>query len=129
MGNNDQTVKELFAGSVGGITQVLTGQPFDTVKVRLQTQSHLYKGVGDCVSKIIKQEGVYGFYKGTLTPLIGVGACVSIQFGALEYMKRYFSKTNSNKNSLSLSQLFLAGAASGIANSVLSGPIEHIRTR
>jgi solute carrier family 25 carnitine/acylcarnitine transporter 20/29 len=61
---------------------------------------------------------------------VGVGACVSIQFGALEYMKRYFQSRNSDpKQSLSLSQLFLSGAASGIANSVLSGPIEHVRTR
>ena len=60
-----QTLKELFAGSVGGITQVLSGQPFDTVKVRLQTQPNppIYSGVGDCVRKIIAQEGLSGFYK------------------------------------------------------------------
>ena len=27
---------------------------------------------------------------GTLPPLIGVGACVSIQFGVLEIVKRFF---------------------------------------
>ena len=64
MGDN-QTAKELFAGSVGGITQVLTGQPFDTVKVRLQTQPipPVYSGVGDCVRQIYKKEGFAGFYK------------------------------------------------------------------
>ena len=77
----DQSLIELFAGSIGGITQVLTGQPFDTVKVRLQTQPNppIYNSVGDCVKKIVSQEGLKGFYKGTLTPLVGVGACVSIQ--------------------------------------------------
>ncbi|KAJ3040557.1 Mitochondrial carrier protein ymc2 [Rhizophlyctis rosea] len=132
-----QTLQELFAGSVGGIVQVLVGQPFDTVKVRLQTQSiekPEYTGLGDCVKKTIKNEGFGGFYKGTLTPLIGVGACVSIQFGALEYAKRQLTFLNARQNSptpsqLSLSQLFLAGAFSGISNSALSGPIEHIRTR
>ena len=63
-----------------------------------------------------------------------MGACVSIQFGALETMKRYFHGLNAKGSlnqsyPLSLSQLFLAGAASGLANSVLSGPIEHVRTR
>ncbi|KAI9003135.1 mitochondrial carrier domain-containing protein, partial [Gaertneriomyces semiglobifer] len=71
---------------------------------------------------------------GTLTPLIGVGACVSIQFGALEYAKRTFSVLNRKNGSthpehLSTPQLFLSGAASGLANSILSGPIEHVRTR
>jgi len=127
-----QTAKELLAGSFGGIVQVLTGQPFDTVKVRIQTQSlenPLYKGVGDCAVKTLKNEGPLGFYKGTLTPLIGIGACVSIQFGALEYMKRYFASRNSKDAPLTCSQLYFSGAVSGVANSVLSGPIEHVRTR
>ena len=48
------------------------------------------------------------------------------QFGALEAAKRYFREWN---DPLPISQLFLCGAFSGIANSILSGPIEHIRTR
>ena len=61
-----QTAKELFAGSVGGIVQVLVGQPFDTVKVRLQTQSSanpIYSGMVDCAAKTLKNEGLGGFYK------------------------------------------------------------------
>ncbi|KAI8911075.1 mitochondrial carrier domain-containing protein, partial [Gorgonomyces haynaldii] len=126
----DQTVKELLAGSFGGIVQVLVGQPFDTVKVRLQTQSTtnpVYSGMVDCAAKTLKSEGILGFYKGTLTPLVGIGACVSIQFGALETLKRAFS--GPQKKELTLSQLFLCGAGSGLANSVLSGPIEHVRIR
>ncbi|KAJ3215646.1 Mitochondrial carrier protein ymc2 [Dinochytrium kinnereticum] len=126
-----QTVKELFAGCVGGIVQVLTGQPFDTVKVRLQTQPDKYSSLVDCIKKTYANEGFVGFYKGTLTPLIGIGACVSIQFGALEASKRYFASQNPSKdpNALTAGQLYLSGAASGLANSFLSGPIEHVRTR
>ncbi|KAI9338494.1 mitochondrial carrier domain-containing protein [Obelidium mucronatum] len=88
----------------------------------------------DCVKKTLKNEGFRGFYKGALTPLIGIGACVSIQFSALEATKRYFTAQNAsrnqqNPNTLSYPQLFLSGSASGIANSVLSGPIEHVRSR
>ncbi|KAI9199835.1 mitochondrial carrier domain-containing protein [Polychytrium aggregatum] len=131
---SSQTLKELFAGSVGGIFQVLVGQPFDTVKVRLQTQPDQYGGMVDCVKKTLQNEGPLAFYKGTLTPLVGIGACVSVQFGALEAAKRYFVDHNksrglANPSDLNLGQLFLAGSCSGVANSVLSGPIEHIRTR
>ncbi|KAJ3276522.1 Mitochondrial carrier protein ymc2 [Terramyces sp. JEL0728] len=124
--SSTQTIKELFAGSIGGVAQVLTGQPFDTVKVRLQTQSRenpLYTGVADCVKKTVKNEGFLGLYKGTLTPLLGAGVCVAIQFSALESAKRFLGKD------LSLGQLYLAGAFSGICNSVVSGPMEHVRTR
>ncbi|RIB05761.1 mitochondrial carrier domain-containing protein [Gigaspora rosea] len=130
-------IKECASGTVGGIAQVLVGQPFNTVKVRLQTQipgqPPLYSNMLDCVRKTSK-EGFSAFYKGTTMPLVGIGACVSIQFAVLEHMKRFFNEINNERNGdktsvLTNSQLFLSGAAAGIANSVLSGPIEHIRTR
>ncbi|KAG1147323.1 hypothetical protein G6F37_000827 [Rhizopus arrhizus] len=120
-----QAVKDCLSGTVGGIVQVLVGQ-------RLQTQSAtnpLYTGMMDCVKKTRAKEGFGGFYKGTMTPLVGIGACVSIQFVVLEAMKRHFNGSNKAGEFLSNSQLYLAGAASGVANSFVSGPVEHIRTR
>ncbi|KAL2002087.1 hypothetical protein VTN02DRAFT_685 [Thermoascus thermophilus] len=61
-----------------------TGQPFDIVKVRLQTTSQ-YSNAFDCAAKILKNEGPLAFYKGTLTPLIGIGACVSVQSISLAF--------------------------------------------
>ncbi|KAF9207112.1 Mitochondrial carrier protein ymc2 [Haplosporangium sp. Z 27] len=133
-----QAVKDCASGTVGGFMQVFVGQPFDTVKVRLQTmpaplpgQAPLYTGTLDCVKKTLSKEGIKGFYKGTTTPLVGVGACVSIQFVTLQAMKRYYNNQNgpSANGFLSNSQLYIAGAASGITNSIISGPVEHIRTR
>ncbi|KAI7852790.1 mitochondrial carrier with solute carrier repeats [Circinella umbellata] len=126
-----QSLKDCAGGTVGGILQVLVGQPFDTVKVRLQTQSitnPVYKGMMDCVRQTHQKEGFRGFYKGTTTPLVGIGACVSIQFVAVEYMKRRFTQDNKGQP-LTNGQLYLAGATGGIANSIVSGPVEHIRTR
>ncbi|GMK53699.1 hypothetical protein CspeluHIS016_0102850 [Cutaneotrichosporon spelunceum] len=128
MGLN-QTQKDLIAGSAGGITQVLVGQPFDIVKVRLQTAAPgTYKSALDCATKLLKNEGPLGFYKGTLTPLLGIGACVSIQFGALEWAKRFFSSRNGGKE-LSYAELYASGAIAGAANTVVAGPVEHIRIR
>lgn len=71
-----RVVKDVFAGTCGGIAQVLSGQPFDTTKVRLQSAPEgTYSGTLDVVKKLLKNEGFAGFYKGTLTPLVGVGAC------------------------------------------------------
>lgn len=33
-----QVLKDVFAGTCGGIAVTLVGHPFDTIKVRLQTQ-------------------------------------------------------------------------------------------
>ncbi|KAH9446163.1 hypothetical protein MJO29_012500 [Puccinia striiformis f. sp. tritici] len=126
-----QVYKDLFAGTIGGITQVLSGQPFDIIKVRLQS-SNEYKGMSDAAVQIYRKEGFLGFYKGTSLPLIGIGACVSIQFGCLEASKRAFKErniANGNGHQLSLGQLYLSGAAAGVGNSIISGPVEHIRIR
>jgi hypothetical protein len=45
-------------------------QPFEIIKVRLQTQSKeapLYNGIADCLSKIVKNEGPLALYKGTFS--------------------------------------------------------------
>ncbi|TFK44304.1 mitochondrial carrier domain-containing protein [Crucibulum laeve] len=132
-----KTVKDLTAGTVGGIAQVLVGQPFDIVKVRMQTAPKgTYTGMVQCAGGILKNEGPLAFYKGTLTPLLGIGVCVSIQFGALEWCKRYFATQNAAKGlggpggtQLSGDQLFVAGVTAGLANGLVSGPVEHIRIR
>ncbi|OAX79650.1 hypothetical protein ACJ72_06027 [Emergomyces africanus] len=127
-----RTVKDLSAGAAGGIAQVLLGQPFDIIKVRLQTTTN-YSNALDCATKILKNEGPLAFYKGTLTPLIGIGACVSVQFGAFHEARRRLEELNAKKNplntSLSYSQYYMAGAFAGITNSLISGPIEHVRIR
>ena len=72
--------------------------------------------------------------QGTTLPLIGVGACVSIQFGVVQAAKRMFADQNKSRGlsvngNLSNLQLYSSGALAGIANSVLAGPIEHVRIR
>lgn len=71
-----------------------------------------------------------------MTPLLGIGLCVSIQFGALEYAKRAFASQNLARGlggekgaTLTGDQLFASGVFAGLANGVVSGPVEHIRIR
>ena len=48
-------------------SQVFVMQPFELIKVRLQTQSKQapqYSGILDCLGKIIKNEGPLALYKG-----------------------------------------------------------------
>ncbi|MCJ1484735.1 hypothetical protein MMC06_004908 [Schaereria dolodes] len=83
-------------------------------EVRLQTTTQ-YTNALDCATKILRNEGATAFYKGTLTPLVGIGACVR-----LDTIRRL---------SLGETTYYFSGAFAGIANSVISGPIEHVRIR
>ena len=78
---------EFIAGWMGGVGQILTAQPFDIIKIRLQTQnssaeigSKTYSGAFECFRRIVSEEGILSLYKGSLSPLLGVGTMSAIQF-------------------------------------------------
>lgn len=112
--------KDTFAGFVGGAVQVLVGQPFDLVKVRMQTGQ--YSSMYSAITNTLKNEGPLAFYKGTSAPLFGVGACVSIQFYAFHETKRQLAPWSST-----FPGIYTSGAAAGLANTVLTSPVEQAR--
>lgn len=87
----NQNLKDIISGFISGWAQVILMQPFEIVKIRLQTQSAAgtshYNGMVDCFKKIMFEEGPLAFYKGmlssysgTLSPLIGIGFYASSMF-------------------------------------------------
>ncbi|KAJ0922086.1 putative mitochondrial carrier domain protein [Helianthus annuus] len=68
--------KDLTAGTIGGAAQLIVGHPFDTIKVKLQSQPvpppgqlPRYSGAIDAVKQTIAAEGPRGLYKGMGAPL------------------------------------------------------------
>jgi len=65
---------EQSAGMIGKIIEY----PFDTVKVRLQSQPDdqplRYRGPLDCFKQSLKQDGIRGLYRGISPPLVGAAA-------------------------------------------------------
>lgn len=58
-----------------------SSQPFDLVKVRMQTAPDgFYKGTLDCFTKTVKTDGIRGLYRGMSTPLIGVTPIFAVSF-------------------------------------------------
>lgn len=52
-------LRSLVAGGVGGVFAVISGHPFDLVKVRLQTaEKGVYTGALDVVRKTAAREGM-----------------------------------------------------------------------
>lgn len=119
-------VKDTAAGFVGGVTQVLIGQPADLVKVRLQTSATPQTSI-DVIKHVFKNEGLLAFYKGTLPPLLGVGACVSLQFYGFYESKRQMLKLSGVQELNLWPQTYIAGACAGIINTPVTAPMEQLR--
>ena len=126
------SLKDFVSGSVAGVVQVLLGQPFDILKVRMQTRPDEYKSLVECFTKTLSNEGPMAFYKGTLSPLLGISLCVGIQFGSNEFAKNYFAKSNYRKTGnaeLSVIDYVRSGVFAGICNSFVISPVELIRIK
>ncbi|KAK9449889.1 mitochondrial carrier domain-containing protein [Limtongia smithiae] len=61
-----------LVGAVAGIITVYMTMPFDTVKTRMQSLASKteYRSTAHCASRLIREEGVLTFWKGT-TPRLG----------------------------------------------------------
>jgi solute carrier family 25 carnitine/acylcarnitine transporter 20/29 len=113
-------------GFVAGVTGTVAGYPFDTVKIRLQTQTlnyRLYSGSLDCFIKIAKQESILGFYKGMSSPMFGVAIINGVVFSIQNRSKGLF------ENPDAYFTLAITGAIAGAAQAIICSPIELVKTR
>lgn len=131
-----EALKDITYGSVGGIISKIVEYPFDTVKVRLQSQpDHLplrYAGPLDCFRQSIQQDGFRSLYRGVSAPLVGAAAENACLFWAYRLAKDALRATvlpTDIGDVLPLSALVTAGAISGALTSLVLTPIELVKCR
>uniref|UniRef100_A0A9J8BFE4 Mitochondrial 2-oxodicarboxylate carrier n=2 Tax=Cyprinus carpio TaxID=7962 RepID=A0A9J8BFE4_CYPCA len=101
---------QIIAGGSAGLVEICLMHPLDVVKTRFQIQRgkadpNSYKGLGDCFRTIFRTEGVYGFYKGILPPILA------------ETPKR------------AVKALSVAGLGSGLTEALVVNPFEVVKVR
>ena len=110
--------------------------PFDTIKVRLQSQPDYaplrYTGPLDCFKQSIHSEGLAGFYRGISAPLFGAAIETSSLFFSYRIAQDAFQAAvlpPVPEAPLPLSVLVACGAASGAFTSLLLTPIELVKCK
>jgi solute carrier family 25 (mitochondrial carnitine/acylcarnitine transporter), member 20/29 len=102
------------------------GYPFDTVKVRLQTQDYrnpMYKGTFDCIKKIVAKDSIAGLFRGISSPLASISVLNAIVFGVYGNVQRRTTDPDS------LLAHFCAGTAAGLCQTVICSPMELVKSR
>lgn len=130
-------LSHFIAGNVGGVIGLTLCYPLDTVKVRQQTRpAGTYKGIGDCLTTMTRQEGVRSLYRGLLSPVIGYGLIKSTAFGSYNAAKNQLiqwrsssssSSSNASPYRLTLFDLFVCGGFAGLAQTAVRCPVEQIK--
>ncbi|KAJ8774437.1 hypothetical protein K2173_016883 [Erythroxylum novogranatense] len=126
--------KDLTAGTVGGAAQLIVGHPFDTIKVKLQSQPAplpgqppKYSGAVDAVRQTLAAEGPRGLYKGMGAPLATVAAFNAVLFSVRGQMEALLRSEPGAP--LTVNQQVICGAGAGVAVSILACPTELIKCR
>ncbi|OAA73503.1 amino acid transporter arg-13 [Cordyceps fumosorosea ARSEF 2679] len=130
-----ETAEGILYGSIAGIVGKYIEYPFDTVKVRLQSQPDRlplrYQGPLDCFRQSLRADGFLGLYRGISAPLVGAAAETSSLF-IFESLGReilYATGLAPRDRPLSLPALYTTGAFAGALASFVLTPIELVKCK
>lgn len=120
--------KTVIAASSAAIIGVAAGYPFDSVKTRMQTEP--YKSIAACVRHTYQEEGVRGFFRGMLPPIVTVSIIKSISFSVYEESKSFckarFEYVRRQQLGSVMTLSTTAGAVSGAFIAAFSCPVSKI---
>ncbi|CDS04125.1 hypothetical protein LRAMOSA07080 [Lichtheimia ramosa] len=128
-----ENIQHSLAGAGAGVVSSVVTCPLDVVKTRLQNQGKAeagvipYRGTVGTLSRIWKEEGIRGLYRGLNVTLLGYLPTWAIYFTAYDYCKaRYGRNMDSDKAWL----VHIASAMSaGATSSCMTNPLWLIKTR
>ncbi|KAM3874728.1 mitochondrial ornithine transporter 1-like [Diretmus argenteus] len=126
-----QAIIDFSAGAAGGTACVLSGQPFDTAKVKMQTFPSMYRGFVHCFASTYREVGLRGLYKGTTPALIAnisENAVLFLCYNFCQDVVRYTSKMGRDET-LSDIQKACAGSLASIFSSLALCPTELVKCR
>ncbi|KAL0447385.1 UNVERIFIED_CONTAM: Mitochondrial carrier protein CoAc1 [Sesamum latifolium] len=122
-------VKELIAGGAAGAFAKTAVAPLERIKILLQTRTDFHSvGIYPSLKKILKYEGVAGFYKGNGASVIRI-----VPYAALHFMtyERYRLWILDNYSGLGTGPVvdLLAGSAAGGTAVLCTYPLDLARTK
>uniref|UniRef100_A0A674JP05 Solute carrier family 25 member 15 n=1 Tax=Terrapene triunguis TaxID=2587831 RepID=A0A674JP05_9SAUR len=115
----------------GGVACVVSGQPFDTIKVKMQTFPTMYRGFFDCSVRTYRQQGLPGLYQGTTPALLANVAENAVLFACYGFCQQLVRQLFGLSSVLELSDLqsALAGSFSSVFSSMVLCPAELVKCR
>ncbi|XP_055797325.1 mitochondrial ornithine transporter 1-like [Salvelinus fontinalis] len=121
----------LTAGAAGGVACVLSGQPFDTVKVKMQTFPSLYCGFLDCSLKTYRHDGLRGLYQGSVPALLANVAENTVLFACYGTCQQLTRRVFGLEKGSHLSDLqnALSGSLASVFSSLVLCPTELVTCR
>ncbi|KRX76132.1 Mitochondrial ornithine transporter 1, partial [Trichinella sp. T6] len=122
---------DFLAGTAGGIAAVYSGQPLDTVKVKMQSYPNLYRSSVGCLLKTFRQDQLRGLYAGTVPALVANVAENSVLFAAYGACQKAVAAVvdKSERGQLNPLENACAGSLAAVFASLVLCPTELVKCR
>jgi solute carrier family 25 oxoglutarate transporter 11 len=125
---------KVAAGTMAGALASAVGSPADLVLIRLQSDQTLpagqrrnYKGVGDALVRIVREEGFLGLWRGATPTIIRAMCLNAAMMSTADHVKESVAPLVGGEKTIAASTL--SAAASGVASAVASLPADLVKTR
>ncbi|AMD21264.1 HEL016Cp [Eremothecium sinecaudum] len=123
-----EAFRDIFFGGIAGAVGKVVEYPFDTIKVRLQTQPHhVFPTTWSCIRYTYAEEGLWrGFYQGISSPLFGAfleNALLFVSFNIGKHLTDVYTDFDI------LTKTVLAGAFAGAWASLVLTPVELVKCK
>ena len=115
---------DIIAGICAGIVSQIVSHPLDTIKVRFQIEKQTLR-LSHIIADIYAREGVQGFLKGMMSPLLGRTPVAASLFFAQGYSCRQLTERAPSLNSVYRN--FLSGVFSGFIYLNVSFPFDFLK--
>jgi solute carrier family 25 (adenine nucleotide translocator) protein 4/5/6/31 len=133
-------IKDFVAGGTSGCIAKCCTAPIERVKLIIQTQDAnpkimsgevpRYTGIGDCFSRIYKEQGLASFWRGNLTNCIRYFPTQAFNFAFKDTIKALFPKANPKKEFAKFFAINMAsGGLAGAGSLCIVYPLDYARTR
>lgn len=130
---------DFLMGGVSAAVSKTIAAPIEIVKLRIQNQDEMlksgrlqvaYKGIGDCFSRIVAEEGVVSLWRGNLANVLRYFPTQALNFAFKDYFKRLL---NFNKDKDGYAKWFvgnmISGGAAGAFSLFFVYSLDYARTR
>lgn len=129
-GNPNNSAAHAISGVFATVASDAVFTPMDLVKQRLQLSSSPYKGVLDCVTRVLREEGFKAFYASYRTTVLMNAPFTAVHFATYEAAKRGLmevSPDSADDNRVVVHAT--AGAAAGALAALLTTPLDVVKTQ
>jgi len=132
-------VIDFLMGGVSAAISKTAAAPIERVKLLIQNQDDMiktgrlatpYKGIGECFSRVIKEEGFASLWRGNLANVIRYFPTQALNFAFKDHFKRMFGRTKEKDGYwVWFAGNLASGGAAGASSLLFVYSLDYARTR